>query len=486
MTFPRTSTLRQWSTVAGLVVVFCFFAAPTPAHAQCQPVTSALGFNAVSGPCNSTNFQPAFTLVDAYQFSLFYGGEDICQAIQKVLSKYNNTSPGGVVVDARGFNPGLTQACSVNPWDISVLMMEPPSSVVLLPSGTLTIQQNWTLPKDARVIGEGPGVTFLLAAPTGSFNDDGSHAMIEMGTSNTSVCPGADCTGVTVEDLGLNGNGSLSPIQYGIFNGYSQELSYVNNVSITNVAGTGLYLQSKTSANSGPYRNLTMSNVNSCISIQTTMPGGTLSPVYITRGVHGLNCSLPSTGTGGPGISLDSPNNSLEDILISGSGQDGIVIGANWPAPNNALFNIGGSGLGNVIRISNQFNTYSPPPCTPYSGATNPNLNVCNTTILGVFKQGGGGGNAILDQLTNTTLTDGTGVYIVGETIQAGSGSGYNSIGYSRVTTSSATSAAPTWIVGTSPGSSCTTGDLYSRTSGGSSPSTIYVCAGGMWGTAIK
>lgn len=463
---PGTSMLIVITIAAVLLL-----AAPRVANAQCNSGSAALGFNALYGLCNAPLPQPGFTLVDATQY---IGSGDVCQAISGILQAYAGSEPGGVIVDARGFGSGSSQGCSVNPWNLATW---PASSVVLLPAGTITIKHNWTLPKDARVVGEGFGATTLMASS--SFSDDGSGAMIEMGTAT--MCGSIlDCSGVSIENLTLDRN-NVTAVKYGILNQYAQELAYVRDVSITSVAGTGvgftgLSLQNATSANSGVYWDLEISNVSTCLSISGT---------YDTRGVHGLNCALSSYGSG-PGISIDSPNNSLEDIYISGdTSQEGIVIGANGGAPNNFLFNIGGKGLGNLIHISNQQNTLQPPVCTPFNSAgTGVEYNVCNTTILAVSKQSGT--NTIVDDLdlesggTSTILTDPViGMYTVGESIQAGS----NSIGYSRFTTGSGVSAStPTWIVGTASPSSCTgiaPGSIYSLTSG--SGSTIYVCSAGSW-----
>jgi hypothetical protein len=116
----------------------------------------------------------------------------------------------------------------------------------------------------------------------------------------------------------------------------------VNDVAFTRITGIGLEVTNITAADSGPYSNLTMSNTSTCLQISAG--NAPLPLLYTTRGVHGLTCSL-STTSPGPAISLDAPNNSLEDISIIGtstSTQEGIVIGANGPAEDNVLFNIRG------------------------------------------------------------------------------------------------------------------------------------------------
>jgi hypothetical protein len=160
------------------------------------------------------------------------------------------------------------------------------------------------------------------------------------------------------------------------------------------------------------------------------------------------------TGSSAAAVLLDSPNNTLEDLYISGSStsQDGILVGANALASNNVLFNINGNNLGNVIHIS---------------GANGSS----DVTVMGVTSSAST--NSIKDDLTSpaTQITDArVGTYIIGELVQ-GSGS---TVIYSRFTTSL---NSPTWLVGTSDptNQSCAIGSLYSRTSG---TGTLFGCRG--------
>jgi hypothetical protein len=154
-------------------------------------------------------------------------------------------------------------------------------------------------------------------------------------------------------------------------------------------------------------------------------------------------------------VLLDAPNNTLEDVYISGSStsQDGILVGANALASNNVLFNINGNNLGSVVHISSA------------SGSS-------DFTITGVTSSSST--NSIRDELTSpaTQISDANvGMYIIGEPVQ---GIGSTAI-YSRFTTSL---SHPTWLVGTSDptGNSCAIGSLYSRTSGTSG--TLFGCRG--------
>jgi hypothetical protein len=447
-----------------VVVLFaCILCAVSQrAEAQCVPPTTQ-GFNTVYGIfCGGTATQAAFTMVDASQFT-----GDICAAIATSFSTY--ASSVGVVVDARGFNSVSPQPCMGNPWSGTA----PLQTVVLLPSGTINMYTTWTLPADTRLIGEGINSTILqacLSSACGS-NFMGS-AMLQMGCSTN------DCPAISIEHLGLNGNG-LTSLTSGVFNQYSQELSHLDDVAFANIPGVALNIMGAPmgsgAENTGPHTKLTMTNVGTCVKIAAF--GGGITPLANTRGIHGLSCTLSSSSSGAA-IYVDAPNNSLEDISITGNGttsQDGILIGSMAFAVGNVLFNIQGSGLTtSVVHISNQVTTGAP-YCPPTGGSSS--YNVCDLTILGVTSAGGT--PSIKDELTNTTLTDPhVGVYILGEPVQAGSTS--TNVGYSLFTTSTS-AGVPTWLVG--PGkpassSSCSIGELYSRT-GSLGMTTLFACRGG-------
>jgi hypothetical protein len=439
-----TKTLSPgWFFLGTLVILGGFSAAPPRAKAQCSPPPLTAGFNAVY--CNSTSTQGTFAMVDASQYTS--SSVDICTAIQKIL--INNGNPNGIVVDARGVNLGQTPTCNVNPWDPSAVNPEPPSSVVLLPSGTITIQagKSWTLPTNTRVIGQGSEVTFFQAA-------SGLADMIDMGTTvgGSGLCDRQSpphCEGIGIEHLALVGTGGTSKTN-GIVNCCSQELSYVNDVTLSNFGtGTGLYLDAR-SNNSGPYTNISYSGNGTCVQIYDS---SRKSQLRQTRGIHGLTCIM-SGSSGSPAVYVDAPNNSLEDVYIQGAPtlQDGILIGYHGAASNNVLFNVKGVGLKNVINLSSA-NSLS------------------DITILGVTNSGSNA--TVMDNLNGgATLTDANlGMYIVGEPVQ---GAG-NPIGYSRFTTSTSSGAA-TWLVGpNSPSGTCPVGDLFSQTSGTGSI-TLWGC----------
>jgi hypothetical protein len=418
--------------------------------------------------------------VDATQYA--GGSQDICAVIAYVLSSsgfYGNNS-NGVVVDARGFTGTLS--CSVNPFHnlFTSFPTELVSSTVLLPANTIPIQTTWVLPTDTRIVGEGSGVTVLQ--PTSNFGGTGD--MIDMGYSPGTL---VDATGVVIEHLRLNGGGQDIN---GIVNELSQELSYVNDVTITNLGGTGLTLGTDppdcpssndncgflgAAGDSGPYSNIYYSGSGTCLSILAVS----------TRGVHGLTCAM--TGLSAPAIVLDGPNNSLEDVTITNQSTspsgDGILVGpmagsgySYTFAHANVLMNVAGTNLTNVVHISSHASSNS--DCPPGVSTTNPTVNdVCDVTILGI--SGSSIGSAtIQDDLSSTTLTNPTvAMYVVGEQMFGGTNPGN-----SRFTTST---SVPTWLMGggsPAPSSCSVAGSLYSCTGvGGTCADTIYGCAGGSW-----
>ena len=260
------------TTLGTVVVLLAWFSvAPTRAEAQC---TYFQGSNAVYGNCSgSVGPQGTYAFIDASQYQ---SQGDICQAMKAILNTFNTNYANGVVVDARGFPLPQGQnayPCSVNPWNNSP---QPSNNVVLLPSGTITLQTTWTLPTNTRITGQGPNVTILQAASGFAGSD-----VVNMGTTNgsTGLCDGQSppyCAGIGIEHLALAGYGTNTT--NGIVNCCSQELSYVNDVILTNLGGTGLLLQGN-AGNSGPYSKISFSGSGICTQV--------LGP---TRGIHGLSC----------------------------------------------------------------------------------------------------------------------------------------------------------------------------------------------------
>jgi hypothetical protein len=445
----RKQFLRVTVAVLGLL-----FAGLTDTQGQTAP--PQLGQNAVMNSATTATNSPAF--VDAKS----YYSTDICSAIANILSSPSNWNPNnsnGIVIDARGIGPGTTLTCSVNPW---VNWSGEFNTTVLLPSATIAIQQTWIVPPSTRLVGAGSGLTSstggitTLKACTTSIGCGSAFAagdMIEMGTAKGgwSWCNNYDCQAVVIEHLQLDG-GSLSGVN-GIYNQLSQELSYVNDIKLTNFAGTGLTLMGGTlntrsvgPANSGPYTRIYYSGTGTCAN---------LSVIFDTRGVHGLDCIT----TANPVIYLDATNESIEDVTIqataSSASQDGVLIGSVAAAQSNVLFNITGSGSGlkNLIHIS--------------SAATSGVPNAADLTIMGVTNSASSA-TSIKDDLTSSTLSDtNVGVYALGETLGSTSG------GFSRFTTSP---NVPTWLVGAStPSTPCSAGSLYSCT-GSSCTKTLWAC----------
>jgi len=431
-----TGTPGILSTSAAILLVLGSLSLrPVQLHAQ------AAGNNAVFGSssaCTSGGCIASTAFIDASILS----GSDLCAKINTALT--SGYPAAGAVIDARGIGSGTTQSCAGTPWGTSTH-----PSTILLPSGTIQISSTWALPNGTRIVGTGPGQTIIQATSN-------IGTIIEMGSSASNE--------ISIEDLTLDGEGySLN----GIANSYAQELSYVRNVNLYRIAGTGL-LVSGSAQNSGPYTDIVF---NSDADAATTTVCAQISGVS-TRGIHGLTCISGNSSGSYPGtaILLDASNNSLEDIQVQGF-LNGILVGKDAAAQNDVLLNISGNGtLTNVVHICGS--TPTPCPSTPYT--------VTSLTLVGIAT-GGGTNNSIKDDLTKTTLTDPTvALYVLGKSVTVGAATGY-----SRFTTSVNTT---TWGVGTSaPSTGCatsTTGSLFSNTST-SSGTALYVCNGTSW-AAIK
>jgi hypothetical protein len=421
-------------------VVFLGWLSVSPARVEAQT-----GPNAVY---QTGSVVPSSAFIDA---SVYPGG-DICAKIYNVLTTGYPSS--GAVVDARGIS-GTALTCTVpgnTPWIHGIARVSVPSHI-LLPSGTITINTSWSLPNYTTITGEGPINTIISSALPSS------PPLVPMIVMGDATCSSA-CFSIAVEDLTLEGNGQNID---GIDNSAAGELSYVDHVTMHQVEGTGLRLESG-AGNSGPYSNIEFTAVTAfnsataCVRITTT----DLTKQLSTRGIHGITCEATSTQMSQPAaaIYLDGNSNTIEDMHVEGY-HDGILVGDSEPTGSNILININGAaGAGpvtNVIDISNQTNTSGTP-------------NVSDLAILGT--RSAGATNSIEDELTSTTLSDANvAMYVLGEPIGGVAGA------YSRFTTTPDTPNAVTWGVGNGvPSGSCKVGSLYSNTGPLSPNTTLYVC----------
>lgn len=456
-------------SLAKLTVMLYFLVLAMPSWTQ-TPL-AAVGNKGVWQ--SSTSLYPSTAWIDAS--ASWTSTADMCQVIYNILNGASYPSTGAVI-DARGFynNTGLI-ACSVNPFPT---LSSLPSTTVLLPSGTISISDQWVVPNNTRIVGEGRNTVLQAAAGLTGY-------MIEMGGSM--VCPSSVCSSVGIDHIHLDGH--LANVG-GIENTWSQSSTYIDNVNLGMISGTGLHVNAP---NSGPYTNIAFSanagsaTVPICIRID--------SP---TQGIHGVTCTSgnPNTGSGGDAaIYINASNNSIEDIHTEGF-YDGVEVGnASSPVSNILVSNFTVSnGSGNVVHICG--------PVTPsgFHACLTPGT-VTDITILGAANfSPSSGGAAVLDDVTQTAIEGcaacsaplNMAFYVLGEQI-SGSPTVPAVPDYTRFTTSPAngstanygtlSSLVPAWATGTvaiSGGTPCTNvGALYSYPA--TSGSSVFTCTYSGW-----
>lgn len=406
---------------------------PTRAEAQTgdNGVYNYLGTTVVNSPA----------FIDAKVFTTKPPSNDLCSVLNYMLTpSHGIVLSYGAVIDARGLPAaGTSMTCpssQPSPWSG---IINPPPSTILLPATTgsnpIVIPLTWSLPPNTHLIGEGDSIlpTGLTLGTTlvaqSSFT--AGTPMISFGLS--SLCT-SGCTGISVENLTLNGQG-----QYinGIANGLSQDSSYVDHVSLYRILGTGLSVSGNAN-NSGPYSNITF-NLGSDSGTSSTICAS-INGLSGTRGIHGLTC-ISANNDPPAAILLDSSNNSIEDVSIVGF-YDGIRVGANANAQSNVLVNIIGdttpAGAPTPINVIHITNLHT----------------VSDLSIMGANNAGGSSGTVtVQDDLTLATIKDtSVGIYALGNK-ETGN---Y----YSRFTTSP---TVATWVVGPQvPAVGCALGSLYS------------------------
>jgi hypothetical protein len=521
-------TLRTRYILGTTLLVLSGWLIALPAQAQ---------DNGVYNASNTVVGSPAF--IDASTFCPSggcVGGSnptDICSVMNQALAYLSTHFPSGGVVDARGIVP-TANVCMSNPYfnaNSSTGISTP--STLLLPASTITITQPWILPDHTRIVGTGRqtilSVCFLAPGSCGNpFNPDSFNSIIEMGyygnlpnSNNYAPCPNNNvCTGVSLEHLTLSSeNYTVITGLNGIYNGNSQDLSYVDDVALFKIGLKGVWISAPSSTasgatNSGPYSRITFTGAACgihgchpvCVDLETQ-----------TRGLHGMSCIGDSsvTGQGYAGIYVNASNNSIEDVHIEGF-WDGIRIGDTSSVTavgNISIFSATGGFGGksgptqNTVHICGSYSQPNLGACanTPTvsdislfqiknTGAQN-----CNSTVVVDDATGTVIATSVSNYDSNSNFALPLGIYILGEETVANGTNGANQAapGYSRFSTSPSiyssqsptcagnftTSIVPTWGVGgTNPsGGTCSTpGALYSYTSGGAM-SSVFVCSGGSW-----
>lgn len=455
----------RWIILPVVVAFVSLLLAPPVASQLTSP-----GNDAVYNSSGNVTLSPAF--IDASVFVGSGQGSDICDVLYKIFNGvfFKNGYPStGAVIDARGISGATNLTCHHgSPWTEGSTTVSLPSTILLPATGGATptpiIIPNsspWILPSNTHLIGEGDGIPSTGSTPGTTIQAAGSFSgsMIQFGSA--SVCSGP-CTGISVENLTLDGGGQFVN---GITNGFAQDVSTVDHVSLYQIRGTGLLIQGSAN-NSGPYSNITFDLGGTSGTSQTVC--ASINGPSRTRGLHGLTCISPDN-VPPAAVLLDSSNNSIEDTRIVGF-YDGIRVGANNDAQSNVLLNIVGDTLAFVGQTA--------PIVVVHISS---NHNVSDLSIVGVYNANAGGDSgptyAIQDDLTGAQLPEkSVGLYALGEVVSSA---------HSRYTTSP---NAATWVTGpTAPGSSasCVPGSLFSCSGGSTSctkngiPYALWGCPGG-------
>jgi len=309
----RAGMLAVGFAVAAVTVVGAvYLCSPTRSAAQSQ------GNNTVWASSTGTSGSAAFIDASTCTGS---GCTDICTTINAILTSSSGfTYPAqGAVVDARGIaqNSTTALACSVNPFNGVTV-----PSTILLPASTILLQTSWVLPSNTRIIGEG---NFTVLG-VGSWS--GGSDLIDMCSTSSA------CSGVSIEHLKIQGEGNVncsttpSTNTYnGIVNNYAQVSSFVSDVTMCDIGGTGLKITSN-AGGSGPYTNIDFVAAPGASGASCSGGLGTPCTACVdieaqTLGLHGVTCVGASDVSGANGSSMgdaaiyvNAGNNSIEDIHV--------------------------------------------------------------------------------------------------------------------------------------------------------------------------
>jgi hypothetical protein len=492
-------------------VLLCLFCTPAvPVQAQ------SAGNNAVYTGTPTATVTGSSAYIDATAWAgTGTSLPDFCDVLSTALNAASSTP---VVIDARGLTTkNTTMACGgmKTPWSAAYSVTTP--STILLPPGTIAINATWVIPDKTRIIGASRTNTSIAVSST--FNVSTYPTMLQMGSSNTTFCPNSGvCTGVSISDLRLDGQGANSTalVVTGILNENSQDESYVSHVTFHYLEKTALDIETSGANNSGPYTDLTPSAGGSCTpgtmncsgctgfdgegSTACSSQSSTTTCIKIvgaqTKGIHGFTCTAGYLNANGSfsavgpnaGIYLDGGGNTIEDGHFEGV-KDGIVVGDQQTAAGNVILNI--TGGANTAGSSGQIDNIV--HICAASGSTSPcqNTGSVSDLTLSEIQSYTTSWNAILDEETSRAFTStssgrpfyvgaGAGLYALGESTTAGY-SGLNTFWFPPTTST----PVPTWAFAnnttTAPTGTCPVGSIFSN-GGGASGSTLYVCVGSSGG----
>jgi hypothetical protein len=500
MRTPR-KLFKTWLSVEPFLILLVGFSAPSQAHAQ-------QGENAIYNS-SSACCQASTAFLDATAFCATPGScsstDDLCAVTNEAIHLLPTT---GGIVDARGVNPGSNNICGHSLYSYPTSITTP--STVLLPPGTIYMEVPWIMPNGSRIVGTArkttiiPCSTSLSSACTSNFTADATDGMIEMGSSSLCSTP---CTNVAVEHVLLEGN-NIGPALTGIYNSYSGDGSYVNDVVLKWLEGNGILVTGTSATGSGPYSNLDYEaggegSTNgpwsmNCGHVVGSLPCEQTSTACVqlltpTRGVHGITCT--ANGVPNAAIYIGSNGNTVEDVHVEGHvdsvriGDNALTTAITANAAGATILDItsasGGNTSGNVKRTIHI--------CAPGSSSCSSNagtvgdVNVVQASIYTTAAPN----TVIQDDVSSTTLegsasSPGIAHYELGQPLAGGHtmiAVGGDSVGGSIST------LVPVWGVAelgdaTSPTTPCQSGAILSNTTGtspGSTKDTIWLCEGGSW-----
>jgi hypothetical protein len=185
-------------------------------HLEAQTGPNAV-FNS-SGACSSSSCTPSTAFIDA---SVFVSqATTFCGILNYMLTPSNGIIPSsGAVIDARGLNSTNTSmTCTSSPW---AGISNPPASTILLPAtggGTnlapIVIPSGWVLPANTHLIGVADGDVATSAGYSYSGTTIQACKTAQPGCASAfsgtstmlSMCSSA-CSGVSIENLSLDGQG---------------------------------------------------------------------------------------------------------------------------------------------------------------------------------------------------------------------------------------------------------------------------------------
>lgn len=221
-------------------------------------------------------------------------------SLQATFSPFSTT--GSVSIPA---NSASVTATTGTPFTSSMV-----GALFFATDGTTTVQSTILFFTDSTHI------TLSMAIGSTALTTTSSFSITPAVVQFNATASGSTSFGISISNLQVD-CGSLAH-GIGVQNWWAEELSYAQDVNLSNCVGIALDVETTSAQNSGPYVNIAVGQSGG-VGVGAPVAQTLCAELFNTgdlRGIHGLTCT--STGIPAVGVDLNTPSATLEDAHFEG------------------------------------------------------------------------------------------------------------------------------------------------------------------------